>query len=81
MRVCVHASVCACLFFVCRWVCLHKCIHTLKRVHAYDAPVRIFFRGTQTVKYDFQLLVGGPTPNKVLFKELVAPPPPMGTLV
>ena len=56
------ACVSMCVFvFGCRCVCLHKCIHTL---------------GTQTVKDDFQLLVGGPTPNTALFKELVAPPPP-----
>ena len=55
-------------------MCLHKCIHYLKRVHAYDDPVPICVRGTQTVKNDFQLLVGGPTPNKAIFKVLVAPP-------
>ena len=49
----------------------------LSQVHSLRScirrPVRIFVRGTQTVKDDLQLLVGGPTPNKALFKELVAP--------
>ena len=81
-KTCACACVSMCVFVcVCRCVCLHKGIYTLKCVHAYDAPrTHLVFRGTQTVKDDVQLLVGGPTPNKVLLTELVAPPP-LGTLV
>ena len=36
----VHASVRACLFLY-----VGKCVYTSACIHAYDAPVRIFFSG------------------------------------
>ena len=70
----MHASVCACLFLYVG-ECAYTSAYVLLSAFMHTTPsYASFFRGTQTVKYDFQLLVGGPTPNKALFKVLVEPP-------